>query len=62
MGLEAIDAWKVSCQRCEETIVVEEWQDARKHGWAVPSDGHLHLCPKCVEFHKGVLSATAVPA
>ncbi len=61
MAIRHIEVAEVECQRCQATILVKDWRDARDHGWAVPCDGHLQLCPKCVEFQRGVLSATAVP-
>lgn len=62
MGIETVTAVKVSCQKCEATILVAQWQDAREHGWAVPCDGQLQLCPRCLLVQKGILMATAVPA
>ena len=61
MGIESISASKVTCQRCDAVIIVEKWWDARKHGWAVPCDGQLQLCPTCVAYERGVMSALAVP-
>ena len=61
MGIKTIQADEVSCQRCNETIIVRNWWQARKLGWTVPCDGLLHLCPKCSLIQKGVLLATAVP-
>lgn len=61
MGFKDVDACEVSCQRCEATILVKKWSDARDHGWVVPCDGLLQLCPKCVVVHKAQLSAVAVP-
>ena len=61
MALKYIGAFEVSCQLCDATILLKKWQDAREHGWAVPCDGLLQLCPRCVIFRKGVLSATAIP-
>jgi hypothetical protein len=62
MGVERIEASKVTCQRCDAAIIVEKWWDARKHGWAVPRDGQVQLCPTCLAYHKGILSAIAIPA
>jgi hypothetical protein len=42
--------------------LVPSWRDAKHHGWAVPSDGHLQLCPDCLKAHKDGLTASAVPA
>lgn len=62
LSIKHIEVAEVGCERCDKTIVVHKWTDARNHGWAVPCDGHLQLCPACVQFEKGVLSATAVNA
>ena len=59
MGIKTIQASEVSCQKCEATILVKHWTDAKTHGWVVPCDGHLQLCPFCAAFQKGVLFATA---
>ncbi len=61
MGILSVTASIVTCQRCEATILVKKWVDARKHGWTVPCDGLLQLCPLCTKYHEGVLSATAIP-
>lgn len=61
MGIKTIDANEVLCQKCDTTIIVAHWQDARKHGWVVPCDGALQLCPRCADVHRGMLMATAVP-
>ncbi len=52
MGIKTVHATVVSCQHCPATILVENWRDAGRHGWAVPVDGHLQLCPRCLESHK----------
>ncbi len=65
MGIEMLDievcnVAKVSCQRCPATIIVSRWRDAQQYGWAVPSDGHLQLCPSCRTAHKRKLRENAV--
>lgn len=55
MGIDFIHAWEVTCQHCPVTIVVAQWRDAAKHGWAVPVDGALQLCPACLANHKARL-------
>jgi len=62
MGIETIQACRVTCQNCKAEVIVEKWVQARALGWAVPCDGRLQLCPNCVIYQKGVLSATAIPA
>jgi hypothetical protein len=59
MSIETIQASKVTCQQCPATIVVADWRDARKFGWAVPSDGQMQLCPVCLENHKQRLMRSA---
>ena len=59
MGIRHIEVAEVSSQKCDEVILVENWRDAAKHGWAVPPDGHLQLCPICLRVHKAVMLATA---
>ena len=60
MSIETISASKITCQHCPATLIVEKWQDARNHGWAVPNDGQLQLCPVCLENHKRRLMKDAV--
>ncbi len=60
MGLKTIEACEVTCQKCGRTLIVKEWPMARDHGWAVPADGQLQLCPVCVAYQKGLLNATAI--
>lgn len=55
MSIDLIDAWEVTCQHCPASIVVAQWRDAAKHGWAVPVDGALQLCPACLVTHKARL-------
>lgn len=62
MGIRTIEATEISCQRCQKTLIVKHWRDARNHGWAVPADGQMQLCPECVLIHKGMIMATAIPA
>ena len=61
MGIKTVTKIQVGCQDCEATILVDHWHDAREHGWAVPADGMLQLCPVCVRIRQAVLMATAVP-
>ena len=60
MGIRTVEACEVSCQRCPKTVLVAHWQDARDHGWCVPVDGQLQLCPECLLIQKGMLLATAI--
>ncbi len=60
MSIHTITAEKVTCQQCDNTIIVEQWRDAAKHGWAVPTDGGLQLCPLCLDVHKAGLIARAI--
>lgn len=62
MGITVVLANEVSCQHCPETLLVEHWRDAAKSGWAVPSDGHLQLCPRCLAAKKRSLFSTAATA
>lgn len=60
MGIRGVDAVEVSCQNCTATILVKEWPYAARHGWAVPSDGHLQLCPDCVLKQKADFKAESI--
>ena len=60
MGIREITVSEVSCQKCEATILVRNWWDARDHGWAAPSYGGLQLCPTCLQRHIDMLMATAL--
>jgi len=53
---------EVSCQEdhCTETIIVNNWRDAEKHGWSVPVDGQFQMCPKCYEAYKKRIFVTAI--
>ena len=51
---------EVSCQECEETIVLKNWRDAEKYGWSVPSDGHIHMCPACSKIHMDTLKKNSI--
>lgn len=59
MGIDFFHAWEVTCQHCPASIVVAQWRDAAKHGWAVPVDGALQLCPACLANHKARLMELA---
>ena len=61
MAIRHVTVAEVECQRCKKTLLVKKWTDARDHGWAVPADGHLQLCPLCTEYRRGELMATAIP-
>ena len=54
-----VTAAEVGCDNCEETIVLPHWRDAAEHGWCVPSDGHLQLCPACLADHKQAMAIAA---
>ncbi len=56
-GCKTVDVTEVSCQRCTAIILVPQGRDAKEHGWCVPSDGHLRLCPSCVAAHKREMKA-----
>ncbi len=58
MSIRTITASEVGCQRCDATIVVSQWRQAAKHGWAVPVDGHLQLCPACLKRLKAAIGIT----
>ena len=60
--MPSITVCQVSCQEsnCAETIVVENWRDAEKHGWSVPVDGHFQMCPKCYPSYVEKLFANAI--
>lgn len=62
MGIKTVEASEVSCQKCEATILVKHWTDARLQGWAVPCDGQLQLCPTCLAHQKRVVFATSLPS
>ena len=55
MGIQHITVAEVSCQNCEDTILVKNWRDANEYGWAVPIDGHFQLCPACLKDYKAKL-------
>ncbi len=60
MGIRHIEVAEVSCQNCDATILVRNWRDAAEHGWAVPSDGHLQMCPECIPKYKAGIFAEAL--
>ena len=60
MGIKMIQACEVSCQKCPATIVVLDWRDAEKWGWAVPCDGGLQLCPCCLARHTEAVFAAMI--
>ncbi len=47
---------QVVCDDCPATVILEEWQHARKLGWTVPNDGAFQRCPKCSQKHHDKLS------
>ena len=60
VGIKTVQAVEVGCNHCPGTILVEHWRDASKFGWAVPVDGQLQLCPRCLEAHKRAIFGDAV--
>ena len=60
MGIETIKASKVTCQRCNKSVVLENWRDARHLDWVVPADGQVQMCPLCAAYHMGMLTANAI--
>lgn len=42
---------QVVCDDCHETVLLKNWQDAKKLDWAVPNDGAFQRCPECSKKH-----------
>ncbi len=49
MTIKCVNLDQVSCDDCNEIILIKKWPDARKLGWAVPNDGAFQRCPACTK-------------
>ena len=50
--IKCLELIQVICDGCGTSIMLDQWQDAAKLGWAAPIDGAFQRCPKCEEAHK----------
>ena len=46
---ESVTACIIRCRDCSNTLLIENWQNAKHYGWCVPIDGGLQRCPECAE-------------
>ena len=47
MAIKCIKLIQVICDVCGRSIMLDNWQDASKLGWAAPIDGAFQKCPEC---------------
>ena len=59
MAIKCINLVQVICDDCGKSILLENWQEASKLGWAAPIDGAVQQCPPCLEKYKDKIFAEA---
>jgi len=52
MAIKCINLTQVICDDYGESILLVNWQDARKLEWTAPNDGAFQRCPSCSKKYK----------